>query len=401
MKIAKQNNNNNKNTIIAIALAAVILIAIVIMIIVLLPNKGDKNNPDGGGAVTTTTTVKITGAVLETAPAKTLYYVGQEFDPTGLKIKVTTNKKSTNYFIDANDPDLTFSGFDSSKASEAVTVYATYKGQYVVAFDVSVEELPVVVEGTVTGISIVSTSTRTYDIGDALDIEGILLAISVEEKSEPYYVTAVYPGVEISGFDSSAVNDDLVVTVSYGGCSTSFNVMVMDKANTGIHVLGIYIVDKPQTTYYVGNVFNPTDLKIQVVTDIYETNYYIFADDPDISFSGFDSSAPAEDQVVTVTYKGFSATFTVDIKAKTEKPTLVSFEVLNLKNTYTMSRWNQNGLSISGATLKLTYSDNSTEEIPVTWNYVSALPKADAPGTITITITYSGIAVEVPITITE
>ena len=398
MKIAKQRNNNNKN-IIAIAVAAIAVVLAIVLIVVLIPSKDKKGNTP---SVTTTTKaeVKATGLVLESAPTKTNYYVGQEFDPSGIKIKVLTNKTSTNYYIDATDPELTFTGFDSSVASDVVTVYATYK-TYTVAFDVNVEEPPVVVEGTVTGVNIVSAYKSVFDLGETLNLEGLKIAIYVEENDTPYYVDASYPGVVVSGFDSSVVNSELTITVSYGDFSSSLVVSVVDKANTEVIVHSINVVNKPKTTYYVGEEFTSANIKVQVVTNQLWSNYFIYSDDENLTFSGFDSSAPAEDQVITVTYKGVSTSYTVDIIEKVEKPTVVSFEVLNLRNSYTMERWNKNGLSISGAKLKLTYSDDSTEEIPVKWDYISPLPNEVEPGTITITITYSGIVVEVPITITE
>ena len=399
MKIAKQRNNNNNKNIIAIAVAAIAVVLAIVLIVVLVPSK-DKKGDTPSTTTTTKAEAKVTGIVLESAPSKTSYYVGEEFDPSGIKIKVVTTKTSTNYYIDASDPELTFDGFDSSISNAGVTVYARYR-TYAITFDVIVEEPPVVVEGTVVALEVNSSYKSVFDLGEELDPKGLGVTIHVEENDTPYYVDASYPGIVVSGFDSSVVNGELTITVSYGDVSDTFVVSVVDKANTETIILSLNIVTKPQITYYVGEEFDFSNIKVQVVTNQLWSNYFIYSDNEELSFSGFDSSAPEEDQVITVTYKGVSTTFTVDIIEKVEKPTVVSFEVLNLRNSYTMERWNKNGLSISGAKLLLTYSDGTTEEIPVKWDYISPLPNEVEPGTITITITYSGIVVEVPITITE
>lgn len=163
-----------------------------------------------------------------------------------------------------------------------------------------------------------------------------------------------------------------------------------------------------KTTYYVGEEFDPTGAKIQVITA--DSSGIYFVDAEKVSFSGFDSSAPVEEQVITVTYQGFTTTFTVTIKEfSSGKPTLVSIEVCDLIDSYTVEKWNKNGANLYGAYLKLTYSDGSTkgsyEETPLLWDYVEPLSKVDKAGTTTMTINYieGGIVVSttVSITITE
>ena len=66
-------------------------------------------------------------------------------------------------------------------------------------------------------------------------------------------------------------------------------------------------------TYVVGEEFDPAGVRIQVITGRNGTTQ--FYDHTHLTFSGFDSSEPATDQVVTVTYKGYSTSFKVQIVA--------------------------------------------------------------------------------------
>lgn len=155
------------------------------------------------------------------------------------------------------------------------------------------------------------------------------------------------------------------------------------------------------TTYYVGSEFDPSGLKVQVITN--NTEYSYFADHTELTCSGFDSSAVAENQVITVSYKGFTTTFTVQIKepVSDNTPYLVSIEPKDLKTTYTLEKWNANGPDYNGASLLLTYSDGKTESVWIQNSWATRREKMDAPGKAYITIEYMGKSIEVEFTITE
>ena len=71
-----------------------------------------------------------------------------------------------------------------------------------------------------------------------------------------------------------------------------------------------------KTTYNVGETFDPTGLTIKM----------IYSDGSEVAItegfeiSGFDSSTAMDDQIITVTYRGFMTTFTVDIVEPTGAP---------------------------------------------------------------------------------
>lgn len=401
MKIVGNKNKIkvNKTLIIAIASAIAVIAIIVGLVIGLSGNK----TPEA----TTTTTKKdspISSISIEKLP-KTEYYIGEEFDKTGFVLKIT-RKDGTTELIDANDPELKFSKLDSSLANESIEMRVEYKG-FVAKFNVSVSRAPVVVEGTVTGISITSTPKSFYYVGETFDASGIVIAVTVAEKSEPYYVNGDYPEVEVSGFDSSVANDELPITVSYKGFTASYNVAIKDASFGEYVILSLTVVTKPKTTYYIGQEFDKKGMRIQVNTDKQATTFFVEADDEKLTISGFDSSVAVENQRVTVTYEGVSTWFMVTIKEVPKPtPTLVSIEVVDLIDSYSVERWNKNGLNLYGAYLKLTYSDGtvkgSYEETPLLWSYISPLSKVESAGTTEITVSYveSGVRVSATVTIT-
>lgn len=171
-------------------------------------------------------------------------------------------------------------------------------------------------------------------------------------------------------------------------------------------IQGITMNVLPETTYYVGQEFNPTGAKIQVIKGAQSKTQFL--DASDVEFSGFDSSVAVEKQVITVTYQGFTTSFTVTIKDYApEKPTVVSIEVCDMPTTYSRTAWNEGGPIIKSAYLKLTYSDGSVvgsyKETPLLYSYIQPYDEV-ASGTnktyLTIVYNEGGIEVSTTVTIT-
>ena len=165
-------------------------------------------------------------------------------------------------------------------------------------------------------------------------------------------------------------------------------------------IINILVASYPERTYYVGEEFNPTGTKIQVLT--YDMAYTSFVEYDSLTFSGFDSSVPVDGQVITVSYKGFTTTFTVDIKEPVSNtPYLVSIEATDLKTTYPQDEWNTYGPDYNGASLLLTYSDGTTESVWIQNSWATQREIMDAPGKTYVTIEYMGKSIQVEFTITE
>lgn len=125
----------------------------------------------------------------------------------------------------------------------------------------------------------------------------------------------------------------------------------------------------PKNVYFVGEKFDPTGLKIQVITGDQETTYFVSYPDADLKITGFDSSVANESLTLTITYKGMSTTMNVTIKDYPPKqPVLVSIGLSDAfyETPFTVSFWNRYGpTKRAGVSIVLTYDDGSTKEIPL------------------------------------
>ncbi len=104
--------------------------------------------------------------------------------------------------------------------------------------------------------------------------------------------------------------------------------------------------------------------------------------------TGFDSSAPAEKQTISVQYEGFIVTFSITIK-EMPKPTPVLmniyFEKLP-KTEYKVGEW----LETSGGVFIREYKDGTTKRLNLVNSYIRGWEEAYAagPGTYTLTVVY-------------
>lgn len=69
---------------------------------------------------------EIDKIVISGMPKKQEYYLGEQFEPNGLRVQVFTKDMKNTYFVDFTQ--LTISGFDSSAINESVEITVSYKG---------------------------------------------------------------------------------------------------------------------------------------------------------------------------------------------------------------------------------------------------------------------------------
>lgn len=162
----------------------------------------------------------------------------------------------------------------------------------------------------------------------------------------------------------------------------------------------------PKRDYYVGEKFDGTGLKIQVVTGDNESSYFVDYPNADLKITGFDSSVANESLPITITYKGVSTTMNVTIKDyPPAAPVLESVRLSdNFNGLQSFDYWNRFGPYRENVNLILTYSDGSTKEIPLKGEHCFNVVRPLAGGTNTtqFTIKYSegGVVVEATITVT-
>lgn len=153
-------------------------------------------------------------------------------------------------------------------------------------------------------------------------------------------------------------------------------------------VSGIVVREIPdKVRFYVGE---DPDFRGLVIA-VNDTNFnsktvrYNNASD-DFTFTGFDSSAPAVNQVITVEYKGVKTTFKIDIIAHpSEKVTLQKIEMSALPKTeFKVGDYP----SVKGGKILCTYTDGTTKEIDLRADLTYGFGNLNTPGEHTITVEY-------------
>jgi len=161
----------------------------------------------------------------------------------------------------------------------------------------------------------------------------------------------------------------------------------------------------PRTTYFVDEEFDPTGMRVKIAASNNKDSYYV--DTNKLTFSGFDSSVPNEELVVTVHYKEFSQTFIVKIKEPitSTAPTLESIR-LSQDLSFSLAWWNRFGPNLEGVMLICKYSDDTEVEVPMDSTWCTITRPLSSTGTTDMLVKYTdeeGRTAEAtfPITITN
>ena len=221
-------------------------------------------------------------------PTKKEYFVGDQFDPTGLTVKATFNNGSEATLAAA---DYTLSGFDSANAGEQ-TITVTYAGK-TATFKVTVQAI------VLASIRIAAAPTKaSYYQDEEFDAAGLQVKAVMNNGSEQDLAADAYV---ISGFDSSkgGVN---TVTVTYQEKTATFDLTIIGKD-------GIEITAPDKVRYGVGDEFDATGLTVKqkfadgTKKDLAADAYVV---------SGFDSASEGEKTVV-ITVGTQTAEFKVNV----------------------------------------------------------------------------------------
>lgn len=181
------------------------------------------------------------------------------------------------------------------------------------------------------------------------------------------------------------------------------------KSELGMDKDAIYVSIYPtKKVYYIGEEFDGSGILVQVQLSDGSTT---FIEDPSqLTFEGFDSSVPCEEQEIKVSYMGLSTTISVVIKEwPTADPVLVRIEVKDLQTVFQIDEWNEYKFNASDyrseASVECTYSDGHVETVPLENKYIYGVKWVDEPCDLKITIKYSDGGIEaqqtIIITITE
>jgi hypothetical protein len=230
----------------------------------------------------------ITALELTSMPSKVIYTDGETFDPAGMVVNAIFNDDSTEVVTEYT--------FDESPLEAGMTsMTITYA-------DVSVEVAITVNTAALESIAVTTQPTKVeYVVGQQANFSGIVVTATYADTS-----TGVIPfsALVFSGFNSAMVEEDQVITVSYGGQSTTFTVDIIEKVAAGIE-----IVSYPQVTYFIGDDSNWSGLVVELV---YNDNSKEAVDFEDLTITGFDSTVAGQVEIV-ITYLTFDKAFNIMI----------------------------------------------------------------------------------------
>ena len=300
------------------------------------------------------TTKENTGA--QTANIGTTMYVGKS---------IVTNADS--FFEGTISEILIYDRALSDVEIQQINTYLTQK--YVTSLD---------------SITVSGPTKTQYEIGDELDLTGLVVTAHYSDGSE-----ATVEDYEVSGFDSSTAGEK-TITVTYQDKTTTFTVNVKEAAPV-VTLESITVTGPNKTEYEIGEKLDLTGL---VVTAHYSDGNEKVLSAGDYEVSGFDSSTAGE-KTITVTYQDKTTTFTVNVKEAAPAVTLESITVSGPNKTeYKIGE----ELDLTGLVVIAHYSDGSYQE--VTDYEVSGFDSA-AAGEKTVTVTYQGETVSFKITVKE
>lgn len=161
-------------------------------------------------------------------------------------------------------------------------------------------------EKTITSLELVKDeSVKTeYSVGDELDVSGLSVKVTYSDNtSETVAVTKEM----VTGFDSSQSTDELVLTIKYDGkdvANGTLTISIAENAVPGDVTVVSSQLEKSEsvkTEYNIGDELDVTGLSVKVT---YSDNSSKTVAVTKEMVTGFDSSAAAQSQELTVTYDG-------------------------------------------------------------------------------------------------
>jgi len=283
----------------------------------------------------------IDNIVIEEYPLKTVYRVGEPLSRDGLVVRAEYTQGGF-YIVPSSSINLVITGFDSFTAGEK-TVTVSYGG-------VSAEFTVTVIGVTSINIDILPIKT-VYKTGDMLDITGIkVTAFLSDDTEESVTITAA----NITGFNSNSAGIK-TLSVNYSGASALFDITV--TALSSITVTRI----PNKTNYKIGESLDITGIEVTAIYSYEAISLEDFVIVTPANMFGFDSSSSGT-KTVTVTFRGVSGTFTVNVLH------VVSITVIPpFKTLYKIGE----DLDITGIAAMAVYTDGQTGEVPVTLAHIS------------------------------
>ena len=233
---------------------------------------------------------------VDTTGVKVTYNAGETVDFTGLKVILHYNDNTTET-IGLSDV-VTIDPVSTDKAGQ-VTVTVRYD-KFAATFPITVKEVP-----TVTSLELDTTGvTKSYIVGDEASLAGLVIRANLSDGTS-VAVSLDSADLSVSGL-STATAGKKTVTVSYKGAEATFTIDVREpKTQTGIRVDASGV----KTDYSPDEIVDFSGLRVYATYNWGEETVINVAD---CTIAGADT-ATSGTKTVTVTYHGFSATFTINV----------------------------------------------------------------------------------------
>lgn len=336
-------------------------------------------NPDiknGDSTIKAFTTSKVIDDSLKnieikTPPEKTTYIEGQDFDSKGMVVQANFNN-GTSGIINSTSYSI-INGKNLKATQKSVTI--AYE-------DKTVEQSINVEKNSIIELTIKQAPTKTqYNEGEDFNPDGMIIEATYKDGT-----TKTITDYKIeNGYNVK--NNQEQITISYEGIIVQQEITVTPNP-----LVEIIVAEEPdKTTYVEGQDFDKTGM---VITGIYEDESEYEIHEYNIE-NGTDLTK--EQTYVTIEYenKTVNQQITVEEKSITE----ISISQLPTKLKYIK---NKEQLDLTGGKLKITYNDETTEEISLASDEISITGFNNTSiGKAMVTVTYESKTTQFEVEIIE
>lgn len=274
-----------------------------------------------------TVTNEIVQIVLDKSEGKTIYKVDEPLDVTKIKLDVTRENGDVEQII-LPDSKVTVTGFDSSLPTNSQIVTITYEGKKV-TYNIEIKDYVKDYEVTI--------PKKTYIKGEQFSLDGSYIVEKLASGNTGNTIALTDSRVTVANIDTTKVGIQ-TLNITYAGIQKAINIEVTNKA------VNMILDTKGKLIYKVGEPLDLSGFELHVTREDGQT-YKV--DVTPSMVTGFDSSQPADRQMLTVKYEGLAKTFQIKINdyvkeikvTKPQKETYKIGEQIDLTDGYLVEKY--------------------------------------------------------------